>query len=290
MQLGLHQKKIDKENTQCLVCHHFCNLKDDQTGICGVRKNIGGDIYLLTYGYPAAINIDPVEKKPFFHFLPGSTALSFGTVGCNFRCGNCQNFGISQAKNFTPTSKKITPAQLVKLTQQNNCASIAYTYTEPTIFLEYALDTMKLAHEAGLKNVWVSNGYMSDKVLKSIIPFLDAINVDIKSLEEKFYQENCGARLEPILENCKKIAKEKIHLEVTTLIIPTLSDSPKNLENIARFIKEELGEATSWHVTRFSARLAWKLPDLPDTPVKTILTAQGIGHSIGLKNVYVGNI
>jgi pyruvate formate lyase activating enzyme len=295
----LSYKILDSGLAQCLACHHFCKIAEGTTGICGIRQNINSKLFLLTYGRPAAVNIDPIEKKPLYHFLPGSKTFSLGTLGCNFRCGNCQNFGISQALEQKENRKDLekinwgrdlSPAEAVRLAKKNNCASIAYTYNEPTIFFEYALDTMKLAQAAGLKNVWVSNGYMSDKTLDLIIPYLDAINVDIKSFDDKFYQTNCGARLEPVLNNCRRLVKEKIWTEITTLVIPILSDDEKMLDCIAGFIKNELGDFVPWHVSAFSGGISWKLHDLPDTTVEKIKRACSIGKEAGLKNVYAGNI
>jgi len=295
----LNYKKINTEIVQCRNCSHFCKIKDGHVGICGIRKNIGGKLYLLTYGKAIALHIDPIEKKPFFHFLPGSYAYSFGTLGCNFRCDNCQNYDISQIfgyKGKTEAYQKfdwgyeISPREIVKEAIKNNCKSIAYTYNEPTVFLEYALDTMKIAKEEGLKNVWVSNGYMSREALDSILPWLDGINVDIKSYDDNFYKSNCGARVKPVLENCKYLVEKGVWLEITTLVIPGLSDDEKMLKRIARFIKEELGDFIPWHVSAFSAAISWKLQHLEDTPVETIRIAHEIGCKEGLKYVYAGNV
>lgn len=295
----LNYKKIDSENIQCANCSHFCKIKDGYVGICGVRKNIGGKLYLLAYGKVVALHIDPIEKKPLFHFLPGSRAYSFGTLGCNFRCDNCQNYDISQMFGYKGKVEEyrkfdwgyeMPPEEIVKEAIKNNCKSIAYTYNEPTIFLEYALNTMKIAKEKGLKNVWVSNGYMSKEAMDSILPWLDAINVDIKSYDDNFYKSNCGARAKPVLENCKYLARKGVWLEITTLVIPSLSDDEKMLKKIARFIKKELGDFIPWHVSAFSGAISWKLQHVKDTPVKTIRKAHEIGRKEGLKYVYAGNV
>jgi len=293
----LYEKLKDK-TVKCKTCSHFCVVALGKRGICGVRENIGGKLHLLAYGRAIAANIDPVEKKPLFHFMPGTPTLSIGTVGCNFRCGNCQNWSISQFGKMPETTREmieasgenLPPEEIVRLAEENNCPSASYTYTEPTIFLEYALDTMKLARSAGLKNIWVSNGFMSPQTLKLVIPWLDAINIDIKSFEDKFYRENCGARLKPILENCREVMKNKIWLEITTLIIPTLSDGEKMLEKIASFIKNELGDFVPWHVSAFSGAISWKLGHLPETPIEKIKRAYEIGKAVGLKYVYAGNV
>lgn len=295
----LNYKKIDEKRIQCQNCHHFCIVKDGQVGLCGVRQNLSGKLYLMVYGKAVAINIDPIEKKPLFHFLPGSKTFSLGTLGCNFRCANCQNFDISQIYGLKGQVDKyvkvnwgyrLSPDEVVRQAKVNNCSSIAYTYNEPTIFLEYALDIMKSARKAGLKNVWVSNGFMSDQALDLIIPYLDAINVDIKSFADKFYQQNCDARLEPVLENCKRLVLAGVWTEITTLIIRTLSDDGEMLRHIARFIKAELGDFVPWHVSAFSGAISWKLQNLPDTPLVKIKRAYEIGKEEGLKYVYAGNI
>lgn len=295
----LNYKKIDAQTLQCQTCSHFCKIKKGRVGICGIRQNTEGKLYLLTYGKAAAAHTDPIEKKPFFHFLPGSTAYSFGTIGCNFRCANCQNYDISQMYSLKGKVKEyeklnwgydLSPQEIVKEALKTGCRSIACTYTEPTVFLEHCLDTMKLAKEKGLKNVWVSNGFMSQKTLDAIVPYLDAINIDIKSFDDEFYKSNCGARLNPVLENCKRLVKEKIWLEITTLIIPTLSDDEKMLKKVAQFIKKELGDFVPWHVSAFSGAISWKLQHLPATPVAKVKKAYAIGKKAGLKYVYAGNI
>lgn len=295
----INWRKIDSETVECSVCSHFCRIKEGEVGICGIRQNIKGKLYLLAYGIAAAANIDPIEKKPLFHFLPGTLAYSFGTIGCNFRCANCQNYDISQMFGLKGKKEEyeklnwgfeLSPDKIVAEAIKNNCSTIAYTYNEPTVFLEYALDTMKAAKEKGLKNVWVSNGFMSRQTLEAIIPYLDGINIDIKSMDDGFYRSNCGAGVKPVLENCKYLARKKIWLEVTTLIIPTLSDDENMLRRIAVFIKKELGDFVPWHVSAFSGAISWKLEHLPDTPVETIEKIYDLGRAEGLKYVYAGNV
>jgi len=286
-------KKLDNSNVQCRLCHHFCIISEGQTGICRARKNEEEKLYSLVYGYPVALNIDPIEKKPLFHFQPGSLSYSLGTLGCNFLCANCQNWDISQVKNIEAEIKNldfIPPKEIIKKALAGDCASIAYTYNEPIIWAEYALDIMKLARKNKLKNVWVSNGYMSEDCLKSILPYLDAINVDLKSMDEDFYKKNCGAKLTPILENLKILKNKKIHTEITTLIIPNLSDSPAMLKKIANFITYELGPETPWHISKFSSVISWKLKNSPATESKIIYNAYEIGRKAGLKYVYAGNL
>jgi len=285
-------KKLDDKNAQCQNCSHYCVIRPGKRGICGVRQNIDGKLCALNYGRAIAMNIDPVEKKPLFHFMPGSRTLSFATVGCNFRCANCQNYDISQ---YPKTHKDIpgdnaTPEQIVQMALDNKTPSISYTYVEPTIFSEYALDTMKLARQKGLKNIWVSNGFMSEESRQMIIPYLDANNIDIKSFSDDFYKKNCGARLQPVLDTAETMKKAGVWLEITTLVIPTLSDDKKMLADIAQFIAKQLGKETPWHVTQFSGAISWKLEHLPDTPIETLKIAHRIGKDAGLKYVYTGNI
>ncbi len=285
-------KKLKGEKVQCLNCAHYCIISPGEKGICQVRKNIDGKLFALNYGKVVALNIDPIEKKPFFHFLPGTLSLSLATVGCNFQCANCQNWTISQSPRIFGKieGEEMKPEEVIKIALENKLPSISYTYTEPTIFLDFALDIMKLAKKEKLKNNWVTNGFLSKEAVDLISPYLDAANVDLKSFEDEFYVKYCKGRLQPVLDTLKRMKKKKIWVEVTTLIIPTLNDSEKNLKNIANFIKKELGEETPWHVTQFSGAISWKLQHLPETPVETIKKAWEIGKKAGLKYVYTGNI
>jgi len=285
-------KKLPNKKVQCQTCAHYCVLAPGQRGKCGVRENIDGKLYALNYGKLVAINIDPIEKKPFYHFLPGSQSLSIATVGCNFSCLNCQNWEISQAykgKKEIP-GEYILPEKIVEMAKGNNLPSISYTYVEPTIFLEYALDVMKLAKKAGLKNNFVSNGFMSEESAKLVIPYLDANNIDIKGFSEEFYQKVCGGRLKPVLDTAKLMKKSGVWVEITTLVIPTLNDDEKTFEGIAKWIYKNLGPETPWHVSQFCGAISWKLQHIPDTPVETLEKAIEIGKKVGLKYVYIGNI
>jgi len=296
MKEALLYKKLDNQKVQCQVCHHRCTILPDKRGICGVRENRDGTLYFLAYAKAVAENVDPIEKKPLFHFLPGTESLSIATVGCNFRCDNCQNWQISQAskakdyRDLNIFGEDLPPNKVILDAKTNNCPSIAYTYTEPTIFLEYALDCMKLAHKAGIKNVWVSNGYMSKETLDLVSPYLDAANIDLKFFDNKNYLKTCGAKLDPILENLKEMKKRKIWLEITTLVVPTLSDQEEMFEKIARFIKDELGPEVPWHISAFSPEISYKLQNLPATDTQTLEKAYQIGKKIGLKYVYTGNV
>jgi len=285
-------EKINDKKLQCQNCAHRCVIGNGKRGICGVRENIRGKLYALNYGKLIACHIDPIEKKPFFHFLPGSKSLSFAAVGCNLRCLNCQNWDISQGfKDQTEVpGEEASPEEIIQSAQKAKLPSISYTYTEPTIFSEYALDTMKVAKKKGLKNVWVSNGFMSPESAELVIPYLDAINIDIKSFSDDFYRDNCGARLQPILDTAKIMKESGVWVEITTLAIPTLSDSEEMFIEIAKFIHTELGLETPWHISQFSGGISWKLKGLSETPVETLQKAYKIGKEIGLKYVYTGNV
>lgn len=285
-------KKLSDKKVQCQNCAHYCVIEEGKRGKCFVRENKDGKLYSLVYGKTCAVNIDPIEKKPFFHFLPGSQSLSIATVGCNFVCRNCQNWTISQGPKIFGKieGEEIPPEKIIEIALKNNLPSISYTYTEPAIFSEYALDTMKLAKKEGLKNNWVTNGFWSKELFELISPYLDAANVDLKSMDDKFYRENCGGRVQPVLDTLKRLKKANIWVEVTTLVITTLSDDLKMLREIAEFIKNELGPETPWHISQFSGVISWKLQHLPETPVETLKKAWQIGKEVGLKYVYTGNV
>ncbi len=293
----LYQKLSDNQ-VRCQTCAHRCLIPLNQRGICGVRANLKGKLWVLNYGRAVADHIDPIEKKPLFHFLPGSQTYSVAAAGCNLRCANCQNWEISQASKEAKITNKdieafgfdLPPQKIIAEALASHCPSISYTYTEPTIFLEWALDTMKLAKQKDLKNVWVSNGFMSEETINLIAPYLDAANIDLKSFSEEFYREYCGAKLAPILANLKLLKKMGVWLEITTLAVPTLTDSEEMFRQIAQFIKEELGAETPWHISKFSGEISHKLKHLPETPIKTLEKAAQIGLDAGLKYVYSGNV
>ena len=287
-----YKTKLDG-SVQCTLCSHYCVIQNKQTGICLSRINNDGNLYALGYGVVSAQNIDSIEKKPFFHFMPGSLTYSIGSLGCNFKCDNCQNYEISQVENIEKildNFSNINPERIVEEAIGNDCQSIAYTYNEPTINVEYYLDVMRLAQANGLKNLWVSNGYMSNECLEKIFPYLDAINIDLKSFDNNFYHNICSARLEPVLDNLKKIKQEQIHLEITTLIIPGLSDDIGALSKMADFIAMELDGDTPWHLSKFSPDISWKLKNIPQTGEDVIYQAYEIAKDAGIKYVYVGNI
>ena len=279
-----------ENKVRCNLCHHRCSIREGKRGMCGVRENREGRLCSLVYGKVVAEHIDPIEKKPLFHFLPGSSAYSIGTVGCNFRCKHCQNFDISQyphAHGGKIMGEDRTPEQIVEGAKSTGCETIAYTYTEPTIFYEFAYDTAVLAHREGIKNVFVSNGYMSAEAARQIAPHLDAINIDLKAFTDKFYKEICGARLKPVLETIQRMKALAVWVEVTTLIIPGLNDGEEELRGIARFVKS-VGCDVPWHVTAFYP--TYKLTDRSPTSVATLRRAREIGMEEGLRYVYEGNV
>ncbi|MBN2348648.1 MAG: AmmeMemoRadiSam system radical SAM enzyme [Bacteroidales bacterium] len=290
MREALLYQKLDKEKIRCDLCTHRCVIHDGKAGICKVRENIEGILYTKVYGRTIAQHIDPIEKKPLYHFYPGSKAYSIATPGCNFRCRFCQNWDISQINNYEilKSGIDITPEQIIRNAEQTNCTSIAYTYTEPTIFFEYSFDTARLAKEAKIKNIYVSNGYMTREMLDMIHPYLDAINVDLKSYRDETYRRIIGARLQPVLDNLKKIKQMDIWLEVTSLIIPGINDGPEEIRGMANFIAAELGKNVPWHISRFFS--GYKMKDIPPTSVKTLQMAKYIGLEEGLHYVYIDNI
>ena len=279
-----------ENKVHCNLCNHRCSIREGKRGICGVRENREGTLYTLVYGKVVAEHIDPIEKKPLFNFLPGSKTFSIGTVGCNFHCKHCQNFDISQyphAHEGSIIGESLTPEQIVERANATGCESIAYTYTEPTIFYEFAYDTAVLANRKGIKNVFVSNGYMSVEAAREIAPYLDAINIDLKAFTDKFYKETCGASLSPVLETIQLMKTLAVWVEVTTLIIPGLNDGELELREMARFVKS-VGCDVPWHITAFYP--TYKLTNLPSTPVATLRHAREIGLAEGLRYVYIGNV
>jgi pyruvate formate lyase activating enzyme len=290
MKEALFYQKLADLKVRCELCPHNCLIADGKRGICGVRENKEGTLYSLVYGKVVSSHVDPIEKKPLFHFLPGSYSYSIATVGCNFKCLFCQNFEISQVDKEYPTiyGHDMTPGEVVSAALERECHSISYTYTEPTIFFEFAYDCAKLAREKGLKNNFVTNGYANIPPLEMIKPYLDAANVDLKSFREDFYHKICGARLAPVLETLKWMKSNNIWVEVTTLVIPGLNDSKEELTGIANFIKNDLGADTPWHVSAFYP--TYKMLDRPRTPPETLMTVREIGIKAGLKYVYCGNI
>lgn len=274
----------------CGLCSHRCRIKEGQRGICGVRENKGGILYSLVYGYLVAEHVDPIEKKPMFNFLPDSLAYSIATVGCNFSCLHCQNHDISQyplVHHGQIAGRERTAAMVIEGALRTGCASICYTFVEPTIFYEFAYDCSLAAHEQGLKNVFVSNGFMTPEVTRRLSSVLDGINIDIKSFSNDFYQKICKARLKPVLDNVRLLYELGVWVEVTTLIIPGLNDSSQELRDIARFIGS-VSPDIPWHVSAFHP--TYRMTDRPSTPVSVLRKAMKIGIEEGLAFVYAGNI
>jgi pyruvate formate lyase activating enzyme len=266
-------------------------IPEGSRGKCCVRENQGGVLKTLVYGRLIAAHVDPIEKKPFFHFMPGSLSYSIATVGCNFSCQFCQNAEISRMpadQNGKIIGTSCTPSSVLEAAHETGCRSIAYTYTEPTVFLEFAWDTAKLAHESGLKNVFVTNGYMTPEALEKIHPYLDAANVDLKAFQETFYRQICGASLKPVKKTLGLMKSRGIHLEITTLLIPGMNDDPVQLSEMAAYIATDLGKDVPWHISRFHP--TYRLTDCPSTPVNTLLIAREIGIQAGLQYVYIGNV
>ncbi len=282
-------KKLPSNAVQCSLCRRFCAIKEGETGQCGVRKNIGGKLYSLVYGRTITMEIDPIEKKPLFHFKPGSQCMGISTYGCNLFCLHCQNWQISQQRSEQAIAAIpfTSPEQIVEETLAAGVEGIAYTYTEPVIFAEYALDTMKLAKKKGLYNVWVSNGYMSKECIDAIAPFLDAINVDFKG-NERFYKEVCGnVRVEFIKENIELLHKKKVHQEITNLIVPGYNDNENDFRAVSEFIAS-IDKEIPLHFTRFWPQ--YKMQHLPPTDEGKLRRAKEIALKASLKYVYVGNV
>ena len=282
-------KTLDDGRILCEACNQHCKLREGEYGHCGIRKVENGALQLLTYGLAAAVNIDPVEKKPMFHFLPDTKAFSVGTVGCNFSCAFCQNAEISQypqEHDHRIKGKPLSPAQIIEMAQAYGCASIAYTYNEPVVFFEYTYDTARLAHEAGLKNIYVTSGFETHKAIDTLLPYLDGMNIDIKAFTDEFYRDICGAKLSPVLDTVRYAHGKGIWIEVTTLLIPGKNDSDDEIRAIARFLAE-LDPDIPWHVSGFYPM--YKMQDIPPTPPKTLIRAYEIGKAEGLRFVYIGN-
>jgi len=285
---ALLYEKLTDSRVECALCAHRCKINPDRRGLCGVRENRDGILYSLVFGTLIAEHVDPIEKKPFFHVYPGSLSYSIATVGCNFSCEFCQNYEISQMPRSTLMimGEDTAPATIVERAINSACKTMAYTYTEPTVYLETALETAKAARREGLKNLFVTNGFMTPEAIDIMVPYLDAANVDLKSFRDEFYKKQCGARLKPVLDSLKKMKDQGIWLEITTLLIPGLNDSPEELRDTATFICS-LGSETPWHISRFHPQ--FKMLKVPSTPISSLQRACHIGKETGLKYVYSGN-
>jgi pyruvate formate lyase activating enzyme len=297
MKEALLYEKLDGQRVRCDLCAHRCTVAPGRHGICQVRENREGTFYSLVYEFPLSQAVDPIEKKPLFHFYPGSTAFSIATAGCNFRCDFCQNADISQMPRDRGEilGRRVTPEEVVRAARRYHSRSIAYTYTEPTIFFEYSYDIARLAHAEGIASVYVTNGYMTREMLELFQgrgdghePWLDAANVDLKAFRDETYKRVCGARLQPVLDSLKSMKALGVWVEITTLVVPQMNDSEAELRDIARFIAGELGVETPWHVSRFHPD--YKMYDRGPTPVATLQRAYDLGREAGLRYVYVGNL
>jgi len=277
-------------SARCVLCAHRCLVRPGRLGICGVRENRDGRLVSLVYGELVAAHLDPIEKKPLYHVLPGSTAYSIATVGCPFRCGFCQNWEIAQAprEGLAPPTFPMTPAEVVAEAVRTGARSIAFTYVEPTIFVEYLVDVARLAHAAGLRNVVVTNGYLTPESIEVLAPLVDAVNVDLKGFDDAVYRKLCGARLAPVLESIVGLRRAGVWVEVTTLLVPGHMDDPGTLRELTAWLVREVGPETPWHVSRFFP--AYRMGHVPSTAVASIRRAASIGRDAGLRHVYPGNL
>jgi len=289
MKEAMHWKPLDGRKVRCGLCPHNCAIADGKRGICGVRENKGGTLFSLIYGRITSAHPDPIEKKPLYHFHPGSIAMSFGTVGCNLRCRHCQNYEISQARDAAfENLQHLDISEIGDYARNSASEGVAWTYNEPSIWHEFTLEGCIEAKKRGLYTTYVTNGYINEAPLREIGPHLDAANVDVKAFTEKFYREISGARLQPVLDACKLYREIRIHLELTYLVIPTLNDSSSEIESFCRWVVKELGPDVPVHFSRFHPD--YKLTDMGPTPIRKIEEACGIGKMAGLDFVYGGNV
>ncbi|MFH1307934.1 MAG: AmmeMemoRadiSam system radical SAM enzyme [archaeon] len=286
MKLALYWKQAKENIVQCQLCPHFCTLKDMEKGKCKVRQNIKGKLFSLTYNKPCSISIDPIEKKPLYHFLPGKKTLSIATVGCNLSCSHCQNYEISQSEEIT--GKEIKPEAVIKTAIKENSKIISYTYTEPTIFYEYMLDIARLARKNKMKNTTITNGFINQEPLKKLCNYLDGSNIDLKSISDDFYKKICGARLNPILEAIKTMHKAGVWIELTCLLIPGENDTEEEIKKLILWIKKNLGENVPLHFSAFYP--VYKILDKLPTSIQILIKARKLALKAGLHYVYTGNL
>ncbi len=281
--------KAEGEKANCFLCNWRCKIAPGKTGVCTVRKNEGGKLQTLVYGSVASIAADPIEKKPFYHFWPGSSSLSIASPGCNFFCAHCQNWTLSRAKLGGIPTEDVTPESLIELAKNYSCQGISHTYTEPTLWSEYAMDVGKLAHKEGLYNTYVSNGYITIEALEELAPHLDGANVDVKAFTDRFYQKICGVKsLQPVLDTCKWMVEHDIHLEITYLIIPRENDSADEMGSFCKWVMEELGPDIPVHFSRFFPH--YKMTDGEPTAIETLKTAHHLAKEAGINYAYIGNV
>ncbi|MFO7838745.1 MAG: AmmeMemoRadiSam system radical SAM enzyme [Desulfosalsimonadaceae bacterium] len=290
MREAMLYEKLDEGSVHCFLCNHHCRIRKGEFGTCGMRENRDGTLYTHGWGEVIAANADPIEKKPLYHFLPGTRSFSIATMGCTFKCEFCQNWQISQTNKRNGQKRRgmeLTPEQIVEEAKSRHCASIAYTYTEPTVFFEYAYDTARLAKQEGIANIFVTNGFMTKEAFETIQPYLDACNVDLKAFSKDFYKNVCHGRLQPVLNTIKNLKELGIWVEVTTLIVPGSNDSKEELKNIAEFIAG-VDPGIPWHISRFHPD--YKYTNVGPTPLAVMETAYELGKEAGLRHVYLGNV
>ncbi len=283
-----YYKKLDEGRVECQICPRECKVAPKERGYCGVRENIDGVYTTLVYGRACSVNVDPIEKKPLFHFLPGAKALSIATAGCNIECKFCQNWEISQFRPEQVRDIDLPPEMVVKKARENGIESIAFTYTEPVVFYEYMRDTAELAKQHGVKSVMISNGYIQSKPMAELCEHLSAVKIDLKAFTEKFYRETCSGELEPVLKTLKLLKEKGMWFELVVLIIPTLNDSDKEVSSMCSWVQSELGPDVPIHFSRFYP--TYKIKNLPPTPVSTLERAREIAMTAGLNYTYVGNV
>jgi len=287
MKTAEHWHLLDNGLIECTLCPRHCRIAEGKRGACFVRRRIGDELIAETYGRVCGLAVDPIEKKPLCHFLPGTDVLSFGTVGCNLTCGFCQNAHLSRAASIEGT--RITPEQIAETVLKHNCESVAFTYNEPTVFFEYAIDTAKACHERGLQTVAVTNGWIEPEPRKEFYAHIDAANVDLKAFTDTFYKTLCGATLQPVLDTLLYIRKETdVHLEVTTLLIPGHNDSPAEIDAMTKWAVANLGPDVPWHFSAYRPTPEWR--EAPPTPLDTLLQAQSIAKDNGLQHIHLGNV
>ncbi len=282
-----YQYRLPDKVVRCLLCPHQCLLQDGKTGICRTRVNRDGFLYTLAYGNPCSVGVDPIEKKPLFHFFPGTKIYSLATAGCNFRCLNCQNWKISQASPQSTGPYDLLPDDLINEALRHGSNSIAFTYTEPTVFYEYVYDTAKAAHEKGLKTVLISNGFINEKPLLDLCPHLDAANIDLKCFDDDIYHHLTGGRLQPVLDTLKTLKEQGVWLEITNLLIPGTTDNPEMIKQMCDWLVRNGFKDTPIHFSRFFP--TFQLQQTPPTPENLLLDAAQIAEKAGMKYLYIGN-
>ena len=283
-----YYQRLDDGSVECQLCPHHCHIANGKTGRCGSRRNHDGVLVSEVYAKPCSLAIDPIEKKPLYHFHPGTTCLSLACTGCNFRCLTCQNHDISQATPDEVDYYELTPEQIVSLGLKHHCPGIAYTYTEPLTYIEYVTDTARLAHEKGLWNILVTAGYVCQEPLAELLPYLDAANIDLKSFSDDIYQHVSGGHLQPVLDTILAMKKAGVWIELTNLVIPGVNDDMEMIRQMCEWIVSNGLAETPLHFSRFFPR--YKMQDIPPTPVHTLKTAKQIALDAGIQHVYLGNV